>query len=327
MIKNFKNLCGDSKVLQKMKDLVLTSHKILLITHKRPDGDALGSTLGLLLGLEKIGKEAKAACIDPVPYLYEFLPGSNRLEKDFKVQDFDLIFILDCASSKMIGFKETEVFSNKKRIINIDHHYANDCFGDLNWVDGVAASTSEMIYLFLLYLGIEIDKDIATCLQCGIFTDTSSFQNQNTTERSLEISSKLLAKGAKINQIAKYAFYTKNLSTLRLWGKAMSSIFTNKDYDLVATVITQEDLRETKASYDDIEGIANFLNTIPDAKAVLVLVEKDDGTLKGSLRTRDDDVDVSRLAAYLGGGGHIKAAGFALKGKLIKKGDGFWEIE
>ncbi len=319
-----------SKVLSEIENLISNSQNILLLTHRKPDGDGLGSLFSFALILDKLGKKSKAVCIDPLPYLYQFLPGRERLEHSFNLKEFDSVFIFDCADKHLTGFQETHPRIFEKSIpppaVNIDHHCNNSYFGAVNLVDGEASSTSELLYLLFQELRLEIDREIASCLLTGIFTDTGSFQHQNTTVRSLEIASELLARGAKIDKIAHYTMRTKRLSTLRLWGRVMSNLFVNKNYDLAIAVITQEDLDEVGATQDDIEGIANFLNTIPDARAILVLTEKEGGIIKGSLRTRHEKVDVLRLAQLFGGGGHIKAAGFAVKGELVKGKNG-WEIK
>lgn len=312
--------------LLKIKDLILSSHKILIVGHSRPDGDCLGSSLALFWALKKLKKEVVPFCVDKPSYVYEFLPGIFEIQNKIDFDGFDLVIFVDCANERMSGiFKNGFPFSGNPKIVNIDHHPSNSFFGDFNLVSSNSAATCEIIFFLIGLLPVEMDKNIASCLLCGIYTDTGSFQNQNTSQRALEVASWLLRAGGKIKEITKYAFRTKKLSTLYLWGRAMSSLFKNEKYNLVITVITQEDIKETGSSEEDIEGIANFLNTLPEAKAVLVIYEKEGNLIKGSLRTRHPDYDVLPLAKALGGGGHKKAAGFSLRGSL-KKINGRWQV-
>lgn len=326
---NFSFLLDKEKneALLKIRGLILNSKKILAITHSQPDGDGLGAVLALFLALKKLKKEVVSFCVDKPSYIYEFLPSFFEIKNKINFEDFDLIIFLDCANEKLTGIYEENSFPFSKKIttVNIDHHSGNSLFGKVNLVDTTSSATCEIIFFLLKDLEVEIDKDIASCLLCGIYTDTGSFQNQNTSRRSLEIASWLLRAGGKIKELIKYAFKSKRLSTLRLWGKAMSSLFKNEKYNLVIAIITRKDMEEAGASEEDMEGIANFLNTIPEVNAVMILYDRSNGTIKGSLRTRHLSYDVFPLARALGGGGHRKAAGFVIEGSLKKTFDG-WRV-
>ncbi|MBU1178173.1 hypothetical protein KJ903_03050 [Patescibacteria group bacterium] len=174
-------------------------------------------------------------------------------------------------------------------------------------------------------LEVEIDEQIATCILNGIFVDTDSFKNPNTSIKTLRITSDLLSRGADLAQITSSNLKDKSLSTLKLWGITLARIKKNKRLGIISTAVTNKDLKRCNATYDDLEGISNFLNSVPDAKTSLVLSERSDNEIKGSLRTLHDNIDVSKLAATLGGGGHKKAAGFSISGRIANEG-GKWRI-
>lgn len=308
--------------------LMKKSEIILLVGHQKPDSDTVGSMLALDLALKKMGKKTLCACADPIPSRFSFLPNIENIFqlKDIldKIKSVDLIITLDCGDLKLTGLDHS-LFKPGVSLVNFDHHHDSSFFGKINIIKGNASSTSEIIYDFLTKQKLPIDKHMATCLLAGIFGDTDSFKNPNTTDKTLIITSNLLAAGANLKQVTKNTLQDKSLSTLRLWGKVLSRVRKHKDLNIVSAIATQDDFRESKASYEDLEGISNFLNSIPDVRASVIISERKDGEIKGSLRTLQEDVDVSKLARILGGGGHKKAAGFTIKGRFKKINDA-WKI-
>lgn len=301
--------------------LIKKAQKILLVGHKKPDSDTIGAVVALALFLQKIKKEIVLFSRETIPSRFEFLIKDLEffsLEKVLSFKQINLIIALDCGNFEQTGlnnfFTKTD-FS----LINIDHHYDNTQFGTLNIINEKASSTCEITYEILQKLGNIIDKRIATALLCGIFGDTDSFKNPNTTEKTLQYTSMLLSQGADLAKIVKNTLQDKSVAALHLWGKALSRLQKHKKLGLVYTIITKKDIQENKNNLSDLEGIANFLNSIPEVKASMVLVEKENSEIKGSLRTLHKTIDVARLAHLFGGGGHKKAAGFTIPGKIIKE--------
>lgn len=307
--------------------LIKKSHNILLVAHRKPDSDTLGSVLAMNNILQKLKKNIYCYCQDNIPKKFNFLSGSQDFISKDKITSLtskiDLIITLDSGSIDMAGINKIS-FNKEITIINIDHHQDSSYFGKINIIKGNASSTAEVIYDILERVGLPINSEMATCLLAGIFGDTDSFKNPNTTDRTLVITSRLLAAGARLKQITKFTLQDKSLSTIKLWGEILSRIKKHSNLNMVSTVITREDLKKSGASYDELEGISNFLNSIPEAHASLVLTERE-GEIKGSLRTLKKNVDVSKIAHLLGGGGHKKAAGFTIPGKLVKK-ENTWKI-
>jgi phosphoesterase RecJ-like protein len=209
-------------------------------------------------------------------------------------------------------------------ILNFDHHATNERFGDVNVLDVTASSTAEVVYNFFRDCGKDIDKAIATCLLTGILTDTGNFSNPATSKSSLEAASDLLGRGGKIQEVANRLMRNKSMESLRLWGDVLSRLKYNEKLGVASTVIFNKDLEREGVEDEQIEGVSNFLNNFLDVKIVLVLRELPGGLVKGSFRTAEN-VDVSLIAKVLGGGGHKKAAGFTVPGRVIETPEG-WRV-
>lgn len=306
------------------------SEKVLLITHQNPDGDTLGASLAFFSVLKEIGKKVEVICIDKIPKLFSFLPNVQNIKRDFLVGDFDLIIILDCGDLKRTGFSHRlkQLKNKKKMIINIDHHPKNDVhrLASLNLVDYEASSTAELIYRIIRQWNIKINRDIATNLLCGIYTDTGAFQHSNTNSRVLQIASELMSNGAELKQISSNITNGKSITTLKLWGLVLSRVCRKPNLDLITSVVTRKDLMECKATDTDLAGAVNLINTIPGSTAAILFSETKDGKIRASLRTEKNNIDVSRLAQIFDGGGLKKASGFTIEGKIVKDKCGGWKI-
>lgn len=302
---------------------------ILILTHKNPDGDALGSVCAMGLALEKIGKKYTVFIPDQIVKTYEFLPLIDKAKKDYgALEKYDLALSLDAADTGRFLLEPDELEKLKKmKIINIDHHYAGEDFGYINIKEPNASSTAEVLTKVFRASRVPMDKKIATCLLTGILTDTHNFSNPATTISSLRIASDLMLYGAKIHDIVKYCFYNKSFLSIKFLGKVFDKLVVNKKYNIVISVVTLKDLEEVSEVDEDVtEGIAGFLNDMSDVDVILVLKEQSGGFLRGSLRTTKENIDVSRLAKIFGGGGHKKAAGFTIKGNIYEEA-GKWRVK
>jgi phosphoesterase RecJ-like protein len=314
----------------KILETISNSNYILLISHEKPDGDTLGSSLALANFLDTLAKKYTHFCSDqPADYFKYLLKIENIIsdQSQLNLAEYDLVITVDCGDIKRTGIQADLLkLKNQIQLINIDHHQSNNYFGNLNLVITNASSTSEIIYNFFQLNHLEIDKYIATSLLTGILTDTMNFTNAATNQASLKIAADLLKKGAKIKQIIKYLTANKNLSALKLWGTVLSRLEFSPRYNYAYTVITQEDLLAHQISANEAsDGLANFLSALQDIDFILVLTQEIEQVIKGSLRTTKDEVDVGQIAKALGGGGHAKAAGFKINGQLIKAESG-WQI-
>jgi bifunctional oligoribonuclease and PAP phosphatase NrnA len=312
---------------------IKNANNILLVSHEKPDGDTLGAALAMSRYLDKENKEHLHYCADQPAAYFNYLPKIEKIITDYdkiELSNHDLVIALDCGDIKRTRINDDLIkYKNANEIIliNIDHHASNELFGHHNLVIPETSSTSEIIYKFFAYHKIDLDKYMATSLLTGILTDTMNFSNAATTENSLKIASELLNQGARVNQIIAKITKNKNFNSLKVWGKVLTRLEFNSQYNFAYTVITQKDLKENQVSAEEAQdGLANFLSTINDVDFILVLTEEENQVIKASLRTTKDNIDVGKMAQAFGGGGHKKAAGFKTNGKLVKAADG-WRVQ
>ncbi len=310
-----------TKILQQIYRLVIKSERIFVQGHARC-GDATGSTLAMMYWLNSINKQYLAFSPEPIPAVFSFLPGVEQIVTDqskFNLADFDLLLILDCGDVGRTGIAE-KIRQEKRSdviLVNIDHHHTNDYFGEVNFVDITAPATATLVHEFFSVNKIDLNKNIATCLLNGIFTDTGIFTNPATNQSALAKAADLLIAGASVSTIIKSISQNKTVKSLKLWGRALERLQLNSTYKIAYTVLLQDDFRDIdELKFEAVEGLANFMNSLSDAKITMILREESGGLIKGSLRTTDDTCDVGNLAKLFGGGGHKKAAGFTIQGKI-----------
>lgn len=228
---------------------------------------------------------------------------------------YDLIFVLDCADLERLGklYDDNSALFYEATVINVDHHAGNDYFGKINWVELTATSTSEIISGFIESLGREknlLDEEIATALLTGITTDTGSFQNANTTPKSLTIAAQLVAAGARQQDIVRHIYKTKSLTTLKLWGEIMQNLHS-EELGFVWSEVDSKTISALGANAVDTSGVIDEMKAVPDVDFVLLLSEREGG-VHGSLRSCRKGVDVRAVAGLFGGGGHEAASGFVV---------------
>jgi len=319
----------EKEKLQKLKEAISTGKKFLVIGHEKPDGDSIGSLLAFFSLLQKAGKNVKMVLKDPVPEIFCFIKDSEKIQRQFEIEEFDTIILLDNGDAKRTGFFDLIVECKKRGIIiiNIDHHPRNDLWklAGLNLIDESASSTCEIIYAIATFLNVEIDSQMATALLLGLFGDTGGFRHSNTSKEALLMSAELLNRGARLKQITENIAGNHSIPMLKLWGIALNRLTFNKKYGVSYSVISKEDIKEAGASEDEVSGLVNLLNSAPESAIALLLYETENDKIRGSLRTESDKIDLSLLAKYLGGGGHKKAAGFTIDGKIENDG-GKWQV-
>lgn len=291
--------------------------RVTLISHRRPDGDTLGASLALHFALQKLGKQTTLACIDQPSKRFSFLPDIEKLKRHFLYDAQDLLIVSDAGESKMTGYHEIipEFLLNDIPILNIDHHISNNYFGKYNFVDPKAASTTVIVYELLQAMEIEIDKAIATCLLTGIYNDTGGFMHSNTDLRVFKAAADLASYGASSTTISRFLLREKSFEQLKVWGLALNRLRRNEER-VVSSILKLDEIHSCGATSDETGGVIDLINTIADAKFAVLVAEDEKGFVKGSFRTQHDDVDVSKIAAQFGGGGHRKAAGFRIPGKI-----------
>jgi nanoRNase/pAp phosphatase (c-di-AMP/oligoRNAs hydrolase) len=249
--------------------------------------------------------------------------GIDRQQISFGDTDkpYDLIVVVDTADTKLLGavYEQHASLFERVPVLNVDHHVSNTRFGQMQLIDSTAASATEVLYGWFLgnpTWAQHITPDMATLLLTGLITDTRSFQNPNTTPRSLEVAAELLERGARQQEIIQHVYKTKPLSTLKIWGRALNRIQVDRSAGIVWSAVSIEDLQEMGATSNETHGILDeLISTIPDADVYVLFTQTEDATvIKASMRS-SERIDSSRLAATcFGGGGHPRASGFRVNG-------------
>lgn len=313
------------KEFKTLQFIIEKSNSILLVAHKRPDPDTVGANLALKRYLESLGKKAIIACYDPFPESLSSLFREEFYHPDqLDLSSFDAVIAADSVDRGFHLFADR--FEERQVIVLIDHHPDISLTGDVVMIDPKYSSSCELIYLFLTHVQARITKDIATPLLTGILFDTGNFQHSSVSPQVMDVASRLMKLGAPLTKISNVIFTNKNVSAMKLWGKALEKAKFVPQTGLLVTAVTQYDIDECEATSDDIYQVASILSTVPEARFALVLSERDAETVRGSLRASEHHgVDVSMIAHKLGGGGHKLASGFEVKGKIVESADG-WHV-
>jgi bifunctional oligoribonuclease and PAP phosphatase NrnA len=309
--------------------LALERAKIVVtVSHRRPDGDTIGSACALAEALETAGKTVRCFCVDAIPSSIASFTGSRRFTPDPSVfVGADTVVVLDSGDLRFVGIDSiVPGLSRKPVLINIDHHAINDKFGDINFVVTEAASTTEAVFAVIKTMRYPVTPQMATQILMGIVTDTMMFFNPATTASSLQVAAELERLGGDIKKVSRLVSKNRNIESLVLWGKALERLKWDKARSRVSTAILADELAGLPAGDDAMDGLSNFLNNNLSAQTIMVLRELGGGMVKGSLRTASDEVDVCEEAVKYGGGGHRKAAGFAVRGKIVE-GENEWKVD
>lgn len=279
---------------------------VLISTHMNPDGDALGSALGLSLYLDALGIPSEVVCHHPAPRNLAFLPKCEVLTQSPK-GTHDLAAVVDLGSLDRLGDVRACVEA-VGRILLIDHHLPHETPGDVRIVDTSASATALILARMLLELDAEITPDMATCLLTGIVTDTGSFRFRNTTPEALAVSAVLLERGGDIQKVNEEVFRNKPVASARLLGTALQHLQMACQDRLAWSVLTSQDFEEAQAVDEDTEGFVNEILSIDTVQIAVLLREPKPGKIRCSIRSRGD-LDVAAIAREFGGGGHRNAAG------------------
>ena len=292
--------------LDNILEEIKKAESIVLLTHENPDGDAVGSCLGMYLALKQLGKENVDVIIPEYPRTYRFLPNVNIVKKESKIQNYDLGIALDSATIKMLN-GWSNYFENAKTKIVIDHHGTNTMYGDLNFVNPDSPACTQILLTVFEYFGIEVTNEIGECILTGIITDTGGFQYKATRPETFEFAAKLLKAGVNVSEIYKKAMNTKTRANFELSRKAIDRMEFLENGKISFTYINKNDIEEVGATLDDHEGIVDEGRCIEGVEVSIFLRETDKG-YKASLRS-NQYVNVSDVCLIFGGGGHRFAAG------------------
>ena len=301
---------------QKIKDLVNTGKKFLILTHKDPDGDAIGSSIAIALHLISQKKTVKIYNKHPVPLNLKFLKGHDLFQSTLSEKDvFDTTFLLDCSEFERVDDPSKFKIENLGKIIIIDHHVTAEAKGDVNVVDSKASSTAEIIFDIFELLNLKFDLDIAQALYTALLTDTGSFRYSNATPKAFLTASKLVESGAKPWEVAREYFENIPLEKIELSAMALSTLEVDLEKRFASLCLTREMLKNSKALPEHSDGLVNYPRSIRGIEVAMLIKEIDEDLYKVGLRSKDK-ISVADIALSFGGGGHKNAAGCTIKGDL-----------
>lgn len=294
--------------LDKIKEEIEKANKIVILTHESPDGDAIGSSLAMYNALKQINKEVDLI-IPEYPETFSFLECADEIKTETDIKNYDLAIALDAADIKRLnGF--AQYFEDAKVTINIDHHGSNKMFADYNFVNPDAPACCQILIQVLQFLGVNITKEIGTCLIAGIITDTGGFKHAGTSKETFEFTSWLLSIGVNVSDVYRRVMEIRTKGNFALMKLAINRLELLEDGKIAFTYITKEDEEKVNAKNGDHDGLVDIGRTIEGVE-VSVLLREADGFFKGSLRS-NEYVNVSDVCMMFGGGGHIRAAGCSI---------------
>ena len=291
--------------LDNILEEIKKANSIVILTHENPDGDAIGSSLAVYIGLKQINKDVDII-IPELPRVYNFLPCANEIKTEGTKEQYDLAIALDCASIKMLN-GWSNYFEDAKAKVIIDHHSTNTMFGDHNFVNPDSPACAQVLISMFETFGIEISEEMGTCLLTGIITDTGGFQYSSVTPETFEFAAELLKGGVNVSDVYKRVMETKTRANFELRKRTLDRMEFSEDGKIAFTYITMKDLEETNAEPGDHEGIVNEGRAIEGVEVSIFLRETEKG-FKASLRS-NEYVNVSDICMVFGGGGHFHAAG------------------
>jgi phosphoesterase RecJ-like protein len=308
---------GDAKLAADIKALVQKSPRILITGHERPDGDCIGSEVGLCSTLRAAGFNASIINADPVPTRFEFLNEGGMVRQGVPTETYeaDLLFVLDATDLRRLGKLKRENFKVAE-VIDIDHHLENPHFGKINWIETHASSTGELIYRLAQNAGWTIPPVGLKALYAAIVTDTGQFSYSNTSSRVLQIAAKLIEQGVNPEDMWKRIYLNKSAAELALESRARASMELRANGQICSISLRWSDFMQTGTSSQHTEEFAGIPRSIEGVRLALFMYEIDEGRgTKVSVRTMPG-LDASAVAKAFGGGGHRQAAGCTLPFKL-----------
>jgi len=304
------------KIVERILDAIRQSRAICVVGHVRPDGDCIGSQLGLTLALRNEGKKVVCWNQDVMPQKYRFLDREGIIQQPRRGMKFDCVIATDCASFERLG-SVGPFIARRKPLINIDHHESNTHYGDLNWVSAREPSTGELIYRLLKAARWSITKPIANCLFAAVSTDTGSFQYPSTRPGTLHVAGKLVAHGADLARICDEVYQSYPLSRVRLLKHVYNRFRLAHEEQIAWFWLKKSDFARTGADSADSEGLIDHIRAIEPVVIACVFEELEPQLTRVSLRSKSDKVNVNEIAALFGGGGHPAAAGARIPGKPL----------
>jgi len=297
-------------VLSQVVELIENKNDFAITTHIKPDGDGLGSSLGLCWLLRSLGKNADVVVRGDVPQAYRSLPGADAIRDVEHINgNYDAVFVIECSDLDRPGISGLE----KAFTVNIDHHATSEHFGTINWIDSTASAVGEMIYNLCKAIGGRITKEIAECVYMALVTDTGSFHFSNTSERTLKVASELVKAGAKPAEISEAVYSNYPWSRIELMRQVLATVRRDESGRIAYLRQTIAMRQSSNAVDGDNNGFVNIPLAAKDVVVSMLMREMDTNSFRVSLRSKGC-INVAKVAEQFGGGGHRNASGLSIEG-------------
>lgn len=304
------------KIIDRILSCIRENQTFCVVGHVRPDGDCIGSQLGLSLVLRDLGKQVVCWNEDEVPQKLQFLDSEKLVQKPVPGQEFDCVIAVDVASLERLG-KTAEHIQKRKLFINIDHHQSNTRYGDVNWVSSREPSTGELVFRLLKCAGWAITPSVADCLFTAISTDTGSFQYPTTRPGTYQAAGELVKRGANLARICERVYQSYPLSRVRLLQRVFNHFRLTENNQIGYFWLRPLDFSQTGSVPSDSEGLIDHIRAIEPVVVACLFEEVESGVVRVSLRSKNSHINVNEIASQFGGGGHHAAAGAHIQGKPL----------
>jgi len=302
--------------LAQIADLLREKQRFVVVSHIRPDGDALGCTLAMGLCLRQLGKDVTLWNEDGCLEKFEWLPHSALVKQPpSEPQKFDVALVLDTAVKDRVG-KCLDAIGHADVWVNIDHHVSNPRFGDLNYIDSTSPATGQILFELFRQCGLPLTYEMADNLYVAISTDTGSFQYPSTTARTYEIGAELVKLGVNVGNLSQRLYESYPRRRIELLKSLLNALQFSSGDRVASFALTQETSKSLGVKPDDNEGLIDTIRAVEGVIVAVFFEELEDGRVRGSLRSKNPSTDVCKVALQFGGGGHTLAAGVRMKGPL-----------
>ena len=297
-------------MLSQVVELIENTQTFGITTHIKPDGDGVGSSLGLCWLLKSLGKSAEVIVRGDIPIAYRNLPGADEIRNIERIDaDYDAVFVIECSDLQRPGIDGLD----EQFTVNIDHHATSEHFGTVNWIDSTASAVGEMVYNLVKAIGGRVTKEIAECVYMALVTDTGSFHFSNTTDRTLKVASELIKAGARPAEISEAVYSNYPWSRIELMRQVLGTVRRDESGKVAAMRQTLKMREEAGAVDGDNNGFVNIPLASREILASIYMREVGENVYRVSLRSKGD-IDVAKVAEHWGGGGHRNAAGLRIEG-------------
>lgn len=302
--------------LDQIAALLREKQRFVVVSHVRPDGDALGCTLAMGLCLKQLGKVVTLWNEDGCLEKFEWLPHSTLVQRPpAEPQKFDVALVLDTAVKDRVG-KCLDAIAHADVWVNIDHHVSNPRFGDLNYIDAASPATGQILFELFRQCELPLTYEMADNLYVAISTDTGSFQYPNTTARTYEIGAELVKLGVNVGNLSQRLYESYPRRRIELLKSLLNALQFSSSDRVASFALTQQTSKSLGVKPDDNEGLIDTIRAVQGVIVAVFFEELEDGRVRVSLRSKDPRADVCKVALQFGGGGHTLAAGIRIKGPL-----------